>query len=494
MVVQKRIFNFFLLTGILFVLFLPFLQSVFKLKKTIKPLKGAFVEVKETELNSTSWLNGDFQKGEEDYLNQNFGFRNYYVRLNNQVDYSLFNKANVDKVVVGKGGFLYESNYITSYYGQNFVGKELLEEKFKKLKDLQDLFKELKITLAVIFAPGKATFYPEFIPEEWQETKQLNNYEYSVGLCKKLDIDYVDLNAWFLKLKNITPYDLYPKTGIHWSNYGALISFDTLTRHLEKRSKLNLKNFNIANIAFSNDLIAPDDDIGIAMNLFKDVQPLPMPYAKYEWTEDSTFVKPNALFIGDSYFWNLYYEGLINNVFNEAKFWYYNQTVYPESEPQREVNKLNLIEEIKKQKIVAIMATDCNIHDFGWNFIEQAHNALKTEMRNVIRRKAYLHNITEEIFKTPAWLNDVKRKAAEKNITVEEMAKLDAVYIYETDYCRPEVIELTEETKKRIFNTPEWVEQIKAKAKEKNISFEEMLELDAKYIFVTEQRKDLDKK
>lgn len=475
-------------------LFLPLLQSVFKFKKHIKPLKGAYQEVKEAEFSSNSWLNGNFQKTEDDYLNQNFGFRNYYVRLNNQIDYSLFNKANVEKVVIGQGGFLYESNYITSYFGENFVGKEILEEKFKKLKDLQDLFKELKITLAVVFAPGKATFYPEFIPEDWQQTKKLNNYEYTVEICKKLEIDYIDFNDWFLKLKNITPYDLYPKTGIHWSNYGALISFDTLTRHLEKQSKLNLKNLSISNISFSNELIAPDDDIGLAMNLFKNIQPLPMPYAKYEWTDDSTFTKPNALFIGDSYFWNLYYEGLINNVFHEAKFWYYNQTVYPETETQREVNKLNLINEIKKQKIITIMATDCNIHDFGWGFIEQAYSALKSEMKNVIRRKAYLQNIQEEIFKTPEWLSAVKRKAREKNISVEEMAKLDAIYVYETDYCRPEVIELTEENKKRILNTPEWIEQIKAKAKEKNISFEEMLELDAKYVFVTEQRKDLDKK
>lgn len=494
MILQKRIYNLLLLSGILLALFLPLLQSAFKLKKNIKPLKGAFQEVTEEEITSASWFNGNFQKAEEDYLNRNFGFRNYYVRLNNQMDYSLFNKANVEKVVVGKGGFLYEDNYITSYYGENFVGKEILETKFKKLKDLQDLLFTQNITLLPVFAPGKATFYPEFIPEEWQQQKKLNNYEYTVELCKKLEIDYIDFNAWFLKIKNITPYDLYPKTGIHWSNYGALISFDTLTRHLEYLSKFNLKNLSISNITFSNDLMAPDDDIGVAMNLFKNVQPLPMPYAKYEWTDDSTFTKPNALFIGDSYFWNLYYEGLINNVFHEAKFWYYNQTVYPETETQREVNKLNLIDEIKKQKIIAIMVTDCNVHDFGWNFIEQAYEALKSEMRNVIRKKVYLQNIKEEIFKTPEWLNDVKRKAAEKNISIEEMAKLDAMYVYETDYCRPEVFELTEENKKRILNTPEWIEQIKVKAKEKNISFEEMLELDAKYIFVTEQRKDLDKK
>jgi len=489
MALQKSIFFKVLLGIILLFLFLPLIQSTLNIKKYIRPLKGAFIPAEEVELNKTSWFNANYQNSKNEFLNQNFGFRNYFVMLNNQVDYSLFNKANVDKVVVGKGGFLYEDNYVEAYYGNNFVGKTKIEERINKLKDLQELLQTKGIFLEIVFAPGKATFYPEFIPEEWVSEKKLNNYEYTAQYCKEKKVNCVDINAWFQNIKNITPYDLYPKTGIHWSNYGSLLVFDSLTKRLEHRSGLNLKNFNITNVSFSDSLISPDDDIGSAMNLIKKIPVLPMPYAKYSWTEDTTFKTPNALFIGDSYFWNIYYEGLTNNLFKDCKFWYYNQTVYPESEAEREVKKLNLVEEINKQKIIVIMATDCNIHDLGWGFIEQAYDALSDEMKSIKRKNIYVKDLIDEIQKTPTWKKDVERKAKEKGISFEEMAGLDALYIYNTDYNKPDVIELTEENKKRILNTPEWISQIKKKAVEKNISFEDMLELDAKYIYITEQRK-----
>jgi hypothetical protein len=81
---------------------------------------------------------------------------------------------------------------------------------------------------------------------------------------------------------------------------------------------------------------------------------------------------------------------------------------------------------------------------------------------------------------------DIKKKAVKNNITIEEMINLDAIYVYETDYCKPEVLELINKAKVRIKNTKEWMEQIKIKAKEKNISEDEMLELDAKYLYDTE--------
>ena len=279
----------------------------------------------------------------------------------------------------------------------------------------------------------------------------MSNYEYAATLCKKLNINHIDFSKWFKEQKNISPYDLYPKTGIHWTNYGALIATDSLKRHIEHNASLNLKDFVITNIAFSDSLISPDNDMGEAMNLLFPIKTLPMPYANYYWKEDESAVKPKALFIGDSYFWNVYYQGLTNNLFTDCKFWYYNQTVYPESEPVREVNKLDISEEIKKQQVIVLMATETNIHDIGWGFVDKAIETLKT-----------------------------------KNINIDEMITLDAIYVYETDYCKPEVVEEINKTKERIKNTKEWMEQIKIKAKTQNVSEDEMLELDAKYLYDTE--------
>jgi hypothetical protein len=485
----KNIFNLLLLTGILVFLSFPALQNILHLKKEIKPLKGAYYEKQDTVLNLRSWLTGRYQEKKDDYVNQEFGFRNYYVRLNNQLDMELFNKSNAAKVVIGKGGFLYEVDYIEAYFGKNFVGKDLLTERFKKLKELQEILSAQGILLEVILSPGKASFYPEFIPKEWTSKKQLSNYEFAASLCKYFKIDYIDFNAWFVQQKDFSLYDLYPKTGIHWSNYGSLIAMDSLRKHIEKRTGLNLRDIVINNVSFSDTLRNPDEDIGEAMNLLWNIPPLPMPYANYSWGDEGNPVKPKALFIGDSYFWNIYYEGLTNNIFSDCKFWYYNQTVFPESEPERDVKKLDLIDEIRKNQVIVIMATESNVHDIGWGFIDQAYDAFKNKLKDVARRKMYLQVLKEKIHNTPQWMSDIGKKAKEKNISVEEMVNLDAQYIYETDYCQPDVIAATEEIKIRIHNTPAWTEDVRKKAKEKNITFEEMLELDAKFIYEQEKNK-----
>ncbi len=476
-----------LLLGILLFLFIPLMQNILHFK-LIKPLKGAYDIIDDVELSKEGWLEGDYQIKKEKFLDQNFGLRNDYVRLNNQLDFTLFKKANVKKLVVGKRDFLFEDDYINAYYGNNFVGEKPLDERFKKLKAVQDVLFAQGILLEVVFAPGKATFYPEFIPDSWQYEKKLSNYEYAVKKCKDNKIDYIDFNDWFLKQKNISPYDLYPKTGIHWSNYGAMLAIDSIKTHIELRSQLILRDFTIDNIFFSDSLLSPDNDIGEAMNLLSDVPVLPMPYANYRWVENNLAIKPKALFIGDSYFWNIYYQGFTNNFFTDCKFWYYNETVYPEDAPERDVKKLNLAEELTKFKVIVLMATECNIHDIGWGFIEKVYDLNKEDMNGSMRKRIYVGLIIENIKQNKEWLADIEKKAKEKNISIPEMITLDAIYIYKTEYCTPEVTALVDQNIERIRNTKAWMDDILKKALEKNVSMDEMIEMDAKYIYDTEQK------
>lgn len=484
----KQYINTSFLVGIIFFLFIPLIQNTFQLKKHIKPLKGAFNAVPDTSFSTSGWFSGRFQEIKNDYLNQNFGLRNYYVRLNNQIDYDLFNLANVDKVVKGKGNFLFESNYIDAYYGNNFIGKEELLNRVNKLKELQTLLASNNIDLEILLLPSKASFFPEFIPDNWVYEKKLNNYEYMVELFKKVKVKHIDYSAWFRDLKNTTPYDLYPQTGIHWSNYGALIATDSLRKNIEHNVNLNLKEFVINNIAISDSLIDPDKDIEDAMNLFSPINKLPMPYASYYWKEEENITMPKALFIGDSYFWNIYYQGLTVNMFTDCKFWYYNQTVYPENESIREVTKLNFSEEVKKQRIIVLMATESNIHDIGWGFVDKALAEFKSSVGKGdcgLNRELYIKVISEQIKQNAQWMNDIKRKATENKVSIDEMVKLDAMYVFETDYCKPDVVSQINETKDKIKNTPEWMAQITIKAKKNKISIDEMIDLDAKYVYDT---------
>jgi len=55
--------------------------------------------------------------------------------------------------------------------------------------------------------------------------------------------------------------------------------------------------------------------------------------------------------------------------------------------------------------------------------------------------------------------------------------------LYNNEYGSPEVKSQLRGIRGRIYATPGWLEQIQQKAKDKNISTEEMLELDAKFVY-----------
>jgi len=496
-----RVVDIGLLVAALLFLFLPLFQNTLHLKKNIPGLKGAYKEEIDTAFTWKGWFNGSFQEKKQAYLNQNFGFRNYYVRLNNQFDFTLFHKINTEHVVVGKADVFFEDDYINAYYGKNFQGKEKLEALANKLKLAQQILKSNNIRLEILYLPGKASYFPEYIPDGYKTRKSLSNYEHLSAHSTKIGLDFIDYNAWFKKLKPTSIYDLYPAGGIHWSNYGALLAFDSLRKHIELNTFFTLREFKINRVNFSQNLQNPDNDIAEALNLWRDIKPLSMPYAQYTWLQKKDESKPRALFVGDSYFWNWYYQGLINNFFTGAQFWYYNQTVYPDTLPVREVKALPFKETVSANQVIVLMATESNIHDIGWGFADQVISSFKlndapksTEKpiltQELIRRKEiYLRYFVNEIRNTPVWLDKIKLKSSEKNISLDSMLILDADYLYETEYANKSVIDHTNQTIERIRKDAAWMKQIRAKAKEKKIPDEEMLELDAKYLYDQEVKR-----
>ena len=480
-------------------LFLPLFQNIFHIKKNIEPLKGAYVPEKDTAFSFGGWFDGGYQEQKSKFLGQNFGLRNYCVRLNNQVDFTLFKRINTEHVLAGKAGVFFEEDYVRAYYGRNFVGDEKLKQLCSKLKEAQEILKSKGIILEVIFAPGKASFFPEYIPDEYRSVKRTSNYESLSDQARKSGLDHIDFNAWFKKLKPQSLYDLYPSGGIHWSNYGALLAFDSLRKHVERRAGLTLREFKITSVNFSDQLQNPDNDIGDALNLWRDIKPLSMPYAQYKWLERTGEVKPKALFVGDSYFWNWYYQGLVNNLFSGAQFWYYNQTAFPDTLAVRDVSKLPFKENVAQFKVIVLMATESNIHDIGWGFADKViANFKRNEMavmsdtlsKSMALRKAiYMRYLTDEIAKNQEWLEEVKKKAAEKNISSTEMIGMDADYLYQTKYALKAAVAYTEQTKQRMKKDARRMKQISAKAREKNVSVEEMMELDAKYLYDLEGKK-----
>ena len=209
-------------------LLMPVCQNLFIFYKPYG-LNGAFYTTQPPKYSWKNLLTGDYQQQFEKNLNDSIGFKPVFVRLYNQMEFSLFAIPHAERVVVGKQDYLYEELYIKGVLGRDYIGNRVVNHRAKQLRELQEkLWKQKHILLLVIFTPDKGTFYEEYIPDRFlTKPKRLSNY---LGNKKKLEenqVNFIDFNDWFLKIKDTSRYVLYPKTGIHWSSYGAFLAVDS---------------------------------------------------------------------------------------------------------------------------------------------------------------------------------------------------------------------------------------------------------------------------
>ncbi len=410
-------------------LVIPALQNYSKIFEE-EPLKGAIVPAPDTILTPCSWFSGRFQLIREKYLNEHFGFRNFFVRINNQIAFSLYNIAKANGVIIGKENYLYEEGYINAYYGRDFIGMDSIAHRIKQLKFIQDTLSKLNKNLIVIFAAGKGSFYPEYFPENLKSEKGLTNYNCHVKLAKEQGLNFIDFNKYFIENKSISKYPLYPQYGIHWSSYSTCLVADSIIQYIEKLRNIDMPNL-FWNTIELDDAKDVDYDIAEGMNLLFKLNSFKMAYPKIQIQSDSNKIKPSVLVVADSYYWGMFNFG-ISNAFSNSHFWFYNKQIFPDSyQTPLETSQVDLNSEISKHDVIIIMATEATLPNLGWGFIENAYNLFKPFGKKIFYNAEFQRKIMDmrNYIKTDKnWMEQIKKKAEMKNIKLDSMLTLDAIW------------------------------------------------------------------
>ena len=361
----------------LLVLFLPIIQSNFKIVKLYE-LAGDTDKQKDTTLTFINYFSGNYQSKLNEHLSSEFGFRSLLIKLNNQINFSLFNNVNAQGVISGKDNYLFETTYINAQLGKDFIGEDSIKDRLKRLKIISDKLLTMNKHLMLIIAPGKPSFYREYLPDEYLQNSKTNNYSIIKESLKTSGLNYIDFSAYFNQLKQTSKYPLYPKHGNHWSTYGAYLAADSIIKFIEWKQHADLPDLSIRSIKTEqpkND----DKDIEYGINLLFRLKSFDLAYP--EIAIDTTGkTKPNVLIIGDSFYWNLYHSG-IDKCFTESEFRYYNQTAYT-AEGTKQIQEMNFENEIQKYDVIIILATESNIHNLGWGFMEQVEKCLNDPIIN----------------------------------------------------------------------------------------------------------------
>ena len=431
----------FLFALVIAALFLPLIQMV-KPFVEVGPLFGSIVPTAKDSLTLEAWFDGTYQENRNKYINEQFGFRNTAVRLHNQIAFSLFRKAKANGVIIGKEDYLYEIKYINAFRGAEDVSQAKVDSNLVMLKALQTKLKEKGIELVVIINPGKASFYPEFIPDEFPIVSNRSYYsEYQKGLETRA-IQHIDFGKWFREMKDKTPAPLFPKTGIHWSQYGATLAADSLVNYCMKLFGKDMNEFgwNKNDLPLSTTMESVDDDIGLGMNLYSPIDVLPMSYPrvgvndKYGVSFGNRGIQPKVAVISDSYFFNLMQLPWAPDIFSELNFYFYNKQLHHlPGGATTNTDVLSQMQDIEKSNLLFVMATECNMDKLGWGFISNAYKYFVMG-ENIDSFELRVQKFKKNILSDEAWMKAIGEKARQNKVPLDTMIMRDARYMAEMEY------------------------------------------------------------
>jgi hypothetical protein len=226
-----------------------------------------------------------------------------------------------------------------------------------------------------------------------------------------------------------------------------------------------------------------DTDIAAAMNLlFRLPDREILAYPEIQFGPVAGKHMPMVLVVADSYYWNIFNANIPYDMFKNQAFWYFGNLVYPETyRDTLLVSQLNLREEVEKQEFILLMVTERFLHKFDWAFVD---NLFK--IYGITSKYDKLYDIKASIWIYSTWFDMVVDKAAKNRITLEEMLELEAGYVYQMN--DPEAymtLKGQEHFERSIRHDPNWLNHVRSKAEERGLALDEMISLEADYVFKT---------
>lgn len=415
---MERVWKIILVIILGAVLFLPLLQHHFNIVEE-NPLSGSFNLTEKPVWSKDAWLSSDFQDQYETYIRDHIGFRNFFVRVHNQLQYSLFRKTTAKDVKIGRKGQLFEGGYIRDYLGINFIGKESIENQVSRLKETQIELAKEGVDLLVVYAPGKATLFPEYFPSEYRNVqKELSNYEYFVHVSKEKGLNHIDFNTYFKMVMDTSQLELFPKGGIHWGQYGLAIAYDSIAGYFEDVFDLSMVEFDYSQVHFPENVRDKDRDISDGMNLLFPYPDHPLPEPVLQFSHTPGLKRPRLLIVGDSFGSRILESPLSDELFEKVELWYYNRGIEPpRSEEIYAVRQLNVPFEVRQFDVVMLVVSETNMYKFDFGFVDGFNSSGFDELYEY-----YLQRIADD----EEWMKHIEIQADKLNISIDSSLSKDA--------------------------------------------------------------------
>jgi hypothetical protein len=347
-------------------------------------LDGYFEQPKAPEYTLHAWFLGEFQAQLELTLQYEIGFREFFVRTRNQLDYSLFGKINAIDIYEGDDGYWFRQSEDHGIKGEDFVGVDVIEEKVRKLKEIQTHFDSLGTHVVVCIAPGKAWYHQEFIPESRMEHIGAHtNYDFYREQFDLKGINYIDMNAWFLQMKDTATIPLYSKGGVHWTMFGAFTGTDSLLNYIEETASIDLPGFYWDEMLAPEKPWGPETDVYNAANLLGDNDEMQLYHPMLKFEDSVGRTRPDVIVVGDSYWHFTLWHYIPQKAFSDrSTFWYYFKEIETNSlEKLGTTENFDLEMEYEGQDFIVLLFTPTNLGRFSYGFIDETYEMLNPTVK-----------------------------------------------------------------------------------------------------------------
>lgn len=375
-----KILTRFCVAVFLLMLAAPMLQSAFLIfpKAT---LGGVEFHAKRPVLGVQNWFSGEFQKKYEKWLNERIGFRSYFVRTFNQVQFSLFmnmSSFKVPGVVIGRDYWLYEQVYIKTYNRNGDTPIAKLKKKVLDLKRLQDLMKARGKPLLLVIAPSKVEIYPEHLPDGILKPGRENrktDYDRILSLLDEAGVNCIDARKVFSEKKVSQPNPLFSTGGTHWNYFGAGMIVGMIFERLELVMGRKLSNIECKSVSIDRKPFGSDNDLGELLNIWFSKYIIgPQVHPVFE-KKNGNYL-PDLLFVGDSFAFTLTDIIGMEGLCRQGDFFYYFKRNYAFNEKERsaviDVPSVDWTKELLARDAVVIEINEHLLPDIGFGFVQAA--------------------------------------------------------------------------------------------------------------------------
>ncbi len=486
---------------LLIFLWTPIIQKEFHIFK-VKPLMGVIIETPKPQLTLETYTSGKFQKDCEGYVSENFGLREPVIRLYSQYAWSFYHKNFNIYFLPGKNSWVFYLPAVRDYYGQEQSKKfptkreaiEFIDNEVDMMCTLRDSLKHYNTEFLSYMAPDKAFIYPEYLPTAYwkHDTTTLNGSEYFSKRLEESGFPNIDMTKWFIQIKDTVDYQLFKRMNFHW-DFSAAFGFDSLFRLMKDLNGLNIPQIHIDSLTtYIDDKLQNDEEM---LNLMFRLKDPTVQHKSHVSVQCDGCYKPKVLFISDSFIWAFHEQLPEKELVEHKEVWYYNATSFDGFKLERhDLNELNRLRRVLRADYVIFSACSHQWYDGTMGFAKRVLDDLND--RDLVKLSLTMNEIEADT----NWMKALKIQVSLLSQPLEKVIEMEAKNILNNQPLLKDITEVSEEAvykakvakvKEDLRNNPEAMENIIKKAKDRGLTVEEMLEIDAKWVvnYQDQQRK-----